>query len=48
VFIVSEGEVFLNRFRILKVNNASLDFEEFLPDATVQRLSKNKPASPSV
>jgi hypothetical protein len=28
VFIVSEGEVFLNRFRILKVNNASLDFEE--------------------
>jgi len=28
VYIVSEGEVLLNRFRILKVNNASLDFEE--------------------
>jgi hypothetical protein len=28
VYIVSEGEVLLNRFRILKVGNASLDFEE--------------------
>jgi hypothetical protein len=28
VYIVAEGEVLLNRFRILKVNNASLDFEE--------------------
>jgi hypothetical protein len=28
VYIVSEGEVLLNRFRILKVNNASLDYEE--------------------
>jgi hypothetical protein len=28
VYIVAEGEVLLNRFRILKVGNASLDFEE--------------------
>ncbi len=28
VYIVSEGEMLLNRFRILKVGNASLDFEE--------------------
>lgn len=28
VYIVAEGEVLLNRFRILKVNNESLDYEE--------------------
>jgi hypothetical protein len=28
VYIVPEGEVLLNRFRILKVGNASLEFEE--------------------
>jgi hypothetical protein len=28
VFIVAEGEVLLNRFRILRVGNASLEFEE--------------------
>jgi hypothetical protein len=28
VYIISEGEVLLNRFRILKVNNTSLDYEE--------------------
>jgi len=28
VYIVAEGEVLLNRFRILKVGNASLEFEE--------------------
>jgi hypothetical protein len=28
VYIVSEGEVLLNRFRIIKVGNVSLDFEE--------------------
>jgi len=28
VYIVAEGEVFLNRFRILSVGNASLEFEE--------------------
>jgi len=28
VYIVAEGEVVLNRFRILKVGNASLEFEE--------------------
>ena|ERR1700730_15625610 len=28
VYIVAEGEVLLNRFRIIKVGNASIDFEE--------------------
>jgi hypothetical protein len=28
VYIVSEGEILLNRFRIIKIGNASLDFEE--------------------
>jgi hypothetical protein len=28
VFIVPEGEVLMNRFRILRVGNASVDFEE--------------------
>lgn len=28
VYIVSEGEVLMNRFRIIKVGNASLDYEE--------------------
>ncbi len=28
VHIVNEGQIFLNRFRILKIGNASLEFEE--------------------
>ena len=28
VHIVNEGQIFLNRFRILKISNASLEFEE--------------------
>jgi hypothetical protein len=28
VYIVSEGELLMNRFRIIKVGNASLDYEE--------------------
>ncbi len=28
VFIVAEGDILLNRYRIVKVNNASLEFEE--------------------
>ena len=28
VYIVNEGQLFLNRFRILKIGNASLEFEE--------------------
>lgn len=27
-FVVAEGEILLNQFRILKINNASLEFEE--------------------
>src|SRR6267142_5499554 len=46
VFIVSEGEVFLNRFRILKVNNASLDFEEVSSGRHVTKALEEQPASP--
>jgi hypothetical protein len=28
VYIVNEGQIFLNRFRILKIGNASIEFEE--------------------
>jgi hypothetical protein len=28
IYVVAEGEVLLNQYRILKVNNASLEFEE--------------------
>jgi hypothetical protein len=48
VFIISEGEVFLNRFRILKVNNASLDFEEVSSGRHGTKALEEQPASPSV
>jgi hypothetical protein len=48
VFIVSEGEVFLNRFRILKVNNASLDFEEVTSGRHGTKALEEQPVSPSV
>jgi hypothetical protein len=28
IYVVREGEVLLRRFRILKINNASLEYEE--------------------
>ena len=48
VYVVSEGEVFLNRFRILKVNNASLDFEEISSGRHGTKALEEQPASPSV
>jgi hypothetical protein len=48
VFIVSEGEIFLNRFRILKVNNASLDFEEVSSGRHGTKVLEEQPTSPSV
>lgn len=48
VFIVSEGEVFLNRFRILKINNASLDFEEVSSGRHGTKALEEQPASPAV
>jgi hypothetical protein len=48
VFIVSEGEVFLNRFRILKVNNASLDFEEVSSGRRGTKALEEQGATPSV
>jgi hypothetical protein len=48
VFIVSEGEVFLNRFRILKVNNASLDFEEVSSGRHGTKVLEEQSASPAV
>jgi hypothetical protein len=48
VFIVAEGEVFLNRFRILKIKNASLDFEEVSSGRHGTKALEEQPASPSV
>jgi len=48
VFIVSEGEVFLNRFRILKVNNASLDFEEVSSGRHGTKVLEEQSTSPAV
>ena len=47
VFIVAEGEVFLNRFRIVKVNNASLDFEEVSSGRHGTKALEEQAASPS-
>jgi hypothetical protein len=48
IYIVSEGEVFLNRFRILKVNNASLDFEEVSSGRHGTKPLEEQGATPSV
>ena len=47
VFIVSEGEVLLNRFRILKVGNASLDFEEVSSGRHGTKALEEQAATPS-
>jgi hypothetical protein len=48
VYIVAEGEVFLNRFRILKVNNASLDFEEVSSGRHGTKALEEQGTTPSV
>jgi hypothetical protein len=47
VFIVGEGEVLLNRFRILKVGNASIEFEEISSGRRNTAPLEEQPASPS-
>ena len=34
VYVIAEGETFLNRFRILRIGNASLEFEEIATGRT--------------
>lgn len=47
VYIVSEGEVLLNRFRILKVNNTNLDYEEISSGLRGTANLEEQGASPS-
>jgi hypothetical protein len=47
VYIVSEGEVFLSRFRILKVNNANLEFEEISSGRRNTMMLEEQGTSPS-
>jgi hypothetical protein len=47
VYIVGEGEVLLNRFRILKVGNASIEFEEISSGRRNTAPLEEQPASPS-
>jgi len=47
VFIVGEGEVLLNRFRILKVGNASIEYEEISSGRRNTAPLEEQPASPS-
>jgi hypothetical protein len=47
VYIVNEGQIFLNRFRILKVGNASLEFEEVSSGRKGTAPLEEQPAGPS-
>jgi hypothetical protein len=47
VFIVGEGDVLLNRFRILKIGNASIEFEEISSGRRNTAPLEEQPASPS-
>lgn len=42
VYIVSEGDVLMGRFRILKINNASLEFEEISSGRRGQRILEDQ------
>jgi hypothetical protein len=48
VYVVGEGDIFLNRFRILKINNATLEFEEISSGrqgtVTLEEQGANPPA----
>ena len=46
IYIVAEGELLLNRFRILKVGNASLDFEEVSSGRRGSAPLEEQPAGP--
>jgi hypothetical protein len=47
VYIVGEGEVLLNRFRILKISNASIEFEEISSGRRNTAPLEEQPVSPS-
>lgn len=47
VYIVGEGEVLLNRFRILKIGNASIEYEEISSGRRNTAPLEEQPASPS-
>lgn len=47
VYIVSEGEILLNRYRILKVNNTNLEFEEISSGRRSTVMLEDKESGPS-
>src|SRR2546423_4812632 len=47
VYVVAEGELLLNRFRILKVGNANLEFEEVSSGRRGTALLEEQGAPPS-
>lgn len=47
VYVIGEGEVLLNRFRILKVGNASLDYEELSSGRHGTAMLEDQGAGPS-
>ena len=47
VYIVPEGQLFLNRFRILKIGNASLEFEEVSSGRKGTAPLEEQPGGPS-
>ncbi len=51
VYVVSEGEVLMNRFRILKIGNANLEFEEVssgrIGTAPLEEQAGSPPGGPS-
>jgi hypothetical protein len=47
VYVVGEGDVLLNRFRIVKVGNASLEYEEISSGRRGTAMLEEQPAGPS-
>jgi hypothetical protein len=47
VYVVTEGEILLNQYRILKINNASLEFEEVSSGRRGTAPLVEQPAGPS-
>jgi hypothetical protein len=47
VYVVAEGEVFLKRYRILRIGNVNLEFEEISSGRTGTAPIEEQPAGPS-
>jgi hypothetical protein len=47
VYVVGEGDILLNRFRIIKIGNASLEFEEVASGRRGTAILEEQPVGPS-